>query len=96
MGQIFYCIWKQWGRDKTPSTEEYLGKIRPYLKDIINDLKISDAWKIQLSITINFISFEDTDEKHVMHFKSNNIEIRINDKADEVVEDLFQSLLSRY
>ena len=62
----------------------------------MNDLKISDAWKIQLSIAINFISFEDTDEKHVMHLKSNNIEIMINDKADKVVEELFQSLLSRY
>ena len=33
-----------------------LNKIRPYLKDIINNLKISDTWKIQLTIAINFIS----------------------------------------
>ena len=26
-------------RNKTLSVEEYLGKIRPYLKDIINDFK---------------------------------------------------------
>ena len=26
-------------RNKAPSVEEYLDKIRPYLKDIINDLK---------------------------------------------------------
>ena len=31
-----------------------------------------------------------------MHSKSNYIEIMINDKADEVIEELFQSLLSRY
>ena len=31
-----------------------------------------------------------------MHSKSDNIEIMINDKADEVIEELFQSLLSRY
>ena len=37
--------------------EEYLDKIRPYLKDIINDLKKSDTWAIQLRTTINFISF---------------------------------------
>ena len=28
--------------------------------------------------------------------KSENIEIMINDKADEVTEELFESLLSRY
>ena len=31
-----------------------------------------------------------------MHSKSDNIEIMINDKADEVVEELFQSFFSRY
>ena len=31
-----------------------------------------------------------------MHSKSDNIEIMINDKADEVMEEFFQSLLSRY
>ena len=31
-----------------------------------------------------------------MHSKSDNIEIMINDKADEVIEELFQSFLSRY
>ena len=29
-----------------------------------------------------------------MYSKSDNIEITINDKADEVIEELFQSLLS--
>ena len=31
-----------------------------------------------------------------MHTKSDNIEIMINDKADEVIEELLQSLLFRY
>ena len=31
----------------TPSVEKYLNKIRPYLKDIINNVKKSDTWKIQ-------------------------------------------------
>ena len=34
-------------RNKTLSVEEYLNKIRPYLKNIINDLKDSDAWKMK-------------------------------------------------
>ena len=34
--------------------------------------------------------------KVIMHSISDNIEIIINDKEDEVVEELFQSLPSRY
>ena len=49
-------------RNKTLSVEEYLNKIRPYLKDIINNLKKSDTWKIQLTIANNFISSIDNDE----------------------------------
>ena len=53
--------------------EEYLNKIRPCLRDLGNDLKQSDTWKIQLTITINFISSKgDNDEDHVMHSKSDN------------------------
>ena len=38
------------------------------LKDIINDLKTSDTWKIQLAIAINFISSEDdNNEERKMH-----------------------------
>ena len=33
-------------RNKTLSVEKYLNKIRPYLKDIINNLKKSETWKI--------------------------------------------------
>ena len=43
-------------RNNAPSTEEYLNKIKSYLKKIINDLKKSDIWKIQLTIAINFVS----------------------------------------
>ena len=31
---------------KTISVEEYLNNIRPYLKDIINNIKKSDTWKV--------------------------------------------------
>ena len=64
----------------------------------MNDLKKSDMWKIQLAIAITFISFKDYHKKKVMHLKSANIEIMIlnNDKANEVIPELFQSLLSRH
>ena len=42
------------------------------------------------------MSFKDTDEKRLMHSESGNIGIKINNKTAEVIEELFQSLLSRY
>ena len=73
-------------RNKTLSLEEYLNKIRPYLKDIINNLKKSDKQKIQLAISVNSISFVDNDEERVMHLKGDNIEIMMNDEADKVIK----------
>ena len=40
----------------------------------------------------NFISSMDNDEECVMHSKSDNIEIMINDQANEVIKELFDSL----
>ena len=65
------------------------------MKDIINNLKNSNAWKIQLTMAINFISFKNTDEERVMQSKSDKIECVIYDEAGEVIEDLFESLLNR-
>ena len=75
---------------KTSSIENYLNKIKPYLKDIINHLKKCDTWKIQLTITINFISSkDDKDEECEMHSKSDSVEIMVNNEADQVIEELF-------
>ena len=74
-------------RNKTLSVEKYLNKIRPYLKDIINNLKKSDTWKIKLSISINFISSIDNEQECVMHSKNDNIKIMINNETDEVLKN---------
>ena len=83
-------------RNKTLSVEEYLNKISPHLKDIINNFKKSDTWKIQLTIANNFASSIDNDKEVIMHSKSDNREIMINYKADELIEELFDSLNKRY
>ena len=50
-----YIEYKSIGdKNRILSVEEHFDKIRPYLRDIINDLKQSSTWKIQLIITINF------------------------------------------
>ena len=51
--------------------------IKPYLRDIINDHKTQGEWKIQLTMTINFISSKVSDEIRTRHTKSNNIQIMI-------------------
>ena len=80
-------------KNKTLSVEEYLNKIRSYLKDMIDNLKKSNTWKIQLTIAIYFISSKDNDEECVMH---SNSDIMINDSVDEAIKELFTWLRNRY
>ena len=82
--------------NKTLTVEEYLNKVRSYLKDIMNNLKKSDTWKIQLTIANNFTFSVDNDEQCVMHSKCDNIKIAISDQADEVIKELSESLKNRY
>ena len=49
-------------------------------------LKISVTRKIQLTIAINFISSRNTDDGSTVHLNSDNIEIMIYDKANEVIQ----------
>ena len=84
-------------KDKILTISEYLNNIRPYLVDMINEHKNQSEWKIQLSVEINFISSKpDSDETRIMHTKSDNIEIMIVSDTNEVIEDLFKSLLQGY
>ena len=42
------------------------------------------------------MSIKNTGEELLMHWQSDNIEIMINGKSDQVIEELFESLLFRY
>ena len=81
---------------KSLSIKDYLDEIKPYLKDVVNNLKKPKTWKIQLTIAFDFVSSKDIDDERVMHSKSGNIEIMIYDKEDKVIHELFESLLRRY
>ena len=78
---------------KALSVKEYLIKIRWYLKDIINNFKKSDTWKIQLTVAISFISSKGNDEECVMYQKNGDIKVMIDDSADEVMKELFKITL---
>ena len=65
--------------------------MRPSFKDIMNNLKTSDMGKFQLTVAIHFIFSEDyNDEEQVMHSKSDNIKVVINDEAYKVIGKLFK------
>ena len=66
------------------------------MRNIIIGLQTSDAWKIQLTIAINFISSKDTEEERVMHPSSNNIKLIPYSDANDVIEKLFKPLRSKY
>ena len=70
------------------SIEEYLNKIRPYLSNMVNDLKTQGEWKIQLTIGINFLSSYVTNETRAMHSHSDNEEIMIGNETNEIIEEL--------
>ena len=61
--------------------------IRPYLSDMITYHKTRREWKIQLTMSINFISFKDSDEIRTLHAKSNNIKIVMGNKTDEIIDN---------
>ena len=82
--------------DTNLSIEEYFDKIKPCLIDIIIDLLKSDTLKIELKITMNFISSKDNDKEQTMNSKRDNIEVMIYENLDEIIEELFDLLLSRY
>ena len=84
-------------RDKLLTVEEYLALLEPYLRELINDYKSKDEWKIQLTAQINFISLRPgSDETRVMHTRSNNEEFMNGSDTDEIIKELFKSILQRY
>ena len=71
--------------------------IEPYLRELINDHKNKGEWKIQLTAQINSISLRSgSHETRVMHTRSVNKEFMNGSDTDEIIKELFKSLLQRY
>ena len=80
--------------DKLLTIEEDLDLIEPYLRELINNHKSKGEWKIQLTAQINFISSRPgSDEARVMHTRSVNEEFTNGSDTDEIIKELFKSLL---
>ena len=62
----------------------------------IENNKTPGEWKIQLRMSINFISSKDFDKTRTMQAKSNNVEIMIGNETDEIIKKLYKSNLQRH
>ena len=83
--------------DKILSLKEYLNLIEKYLRELIEEYKLKGEWKVQLTIEVNFISLKPgSDETRIMYSRSDNIEIMFGDDNDDIIEQLFESLLKIY
>ena len=66
------------------------------MRKLINDKKKSGEWKIQLIMKINFISSKFSNETRDMYSKSDNFEIMVGVDTNEIIKNLFNSILQRY
>ena len=83
--------------DKILSLKEYLNLIEKYLRELLEEYKQKGEWKVQLTIEVNLISLKPgSDETRIMYTRSNNIEMMFGDDNDDIIEQLFESLLKNY
>ena len=79
-------------KGKSISIAGYLYNIKEHLRKLIDD-KENGEWKIQLIMKINFISFRNFIEGRDMYSKSDNFEIMMEGNTNEIIRNLFNSLL---
>ena len=92
-----YMLYESRGdKDAKLALYEYFVKIKPYLKDMIDDYKSKGEWKIQITMRIIFISFIDKNETQVMHTKSDNVEIMNGTDTSDAINKLINSFMKRY
>ena len=58
--------------------------------------KTSSEWRIQVTMAINFVSSNDSDETRTMHTRSNNVEVMVGSETKEIIMKLFESFLQKY
>ena len=85
-------------KNKNLSLKQYFFyKIIPYLRNMINNHKTLEEWKIQLSMKISFVSSKDySDETRTTSNWSDNIEIIMGNETYDNIDELIKSFLQRY
>ena len=83
--------------DKILSLKEYLNLIENYLRELLEEYKQKGEWSVQLTIEVDFISLKPgSDKTRIMYTRSDNIEIIFGDDNDDIIEQIFASLLQKY
>ena len=73
------------------------GEMKIHSGNTITEHKTQGEWKIHLTMVINFISSkQDSDVTRTMHTKSNTVETMMGSETDEIIEEIFKSILQRY
>ena len=96
-----YKYYKSRGdKDKKLSIEQYLGMIKPYLSDLMNENKANEnsfnEWKIKIIMRVNFVSSNDTGKIRTIFVLSDNGETRLGNEMDDIVKRLINSSLNNY
>ena len=92
-----YILYENSGdKDAKLALWEYFDKIRPYLKDMIDDFKSKGEWKMQITMRIIFISFIDKNETQVMYTKSDNVKIMNGTDTNDAINELIDSFMKKY
>ena len=92
-----YMLYESRGdKDAKLALYGYFDKIKPYLKDMIDDYKSKGEWKIQIPMIIIFISFIDKNETQVMHTKIDNVEIMNGTDTSDAINEVIDSFMKRY
>ena len=89
---INYNEYKSEGGKKL-SIEQCVETLRPYLRNMIANIRTSGELKIHLTMKINFMSSKVSDKKLLMHSESNS---KKNYGWKEITRKLFNSLFHRY
>ena len=72
-------------------------KVKVHLPNKVTDYEIKlGQWKTQLKMQINFIFSKIFYETRTIHSVSNNIENFMGEEKDDIIDELFESLLQRY
>ena len=92
-----YVLYQSRGdKDNMLAIYEYFDKIKPYLKDMIDDYKSKGEWKIQLVMRVIFVSFIDKNETQVMHTKSDNVKIMNGTDTNDAIIELIKSFTKKH
>ena len=92
-----YVLYESRGdKDGKSALYKYFNKIKPDIKDMIDDYKSKGEWKRQITMRIIFISFIDKNETQVMYIKSDNVEITNSTDTSDAINKLINYFMKRY